>query len=852
MKPTITHLYELSHLLAISILVLGSCAAAGELEQIKPPVLRDVMWQLLPEEVEDVYVGPDGRIWWQYGSKSVDCAQFQRSVEREFTKDSPVFAGARIALFEPSGRVWFVIGSRTDQCLLGYDGEEWIKHSPIAEKEQFTGHCPNHASANGLYNVLMRGFAFFATSQGVHSFHIQSRAWSYLPTAESYSRVRLLPEPDREGLLILTRTNLSYDTIVRRIVKNGIGGLDADGFGITVFDRGADGKESVRSATKVSLVRWTYETAYHDIQLRKDMASDLLGPVRAGRVAGRRGFWVNRANAIDFIPYDHQLQPVPNRPIPNVLGDVTYGLLNAQAMHQDSRGNVYILVKEAYEDGQRLGKAIVVARPDGTATAVLAPDVALQETEGSLLPAMGDWLELDNGRMMWLCGGPIDTNAALLDVQERRIVRALPPPWGRRLLAVCPDGTLFGTIHARGFPEELLLFAYRSHAQDDREILETNTRDLGTEYGRASVVASDGLIWSADPDGAVVAFDGQEWHPVDGLRNPAWFIPGNDGGVLAQVTGGYALVYHGEVYAAQDLRGLIEQHRSKFVDAFRGVLTGRGLSKTVIVDGADNVWLLSFNSLAVLVGDKWVATADALLAACGRKIRPAFLTSVEGSRVYVSDFRPISSGGCSFYGEVKDGLPVFTLAPHVTPEDNYRPVHDTAGALWIPAVAPTINGGTTQEVWDQFRGSSIIQKRETCRLTKDGVLLNTRHQGWPILCDKSGNVWLQSIYENPRRLEIYSHGEIAHTVSIPYWNRYNTRFVSDRPGSVYVWTPAVLVHLVACDPARPGAYETKRHYWTGVEGRVTSVDSSDLGYLVVRSEKNRRKLISLVRIPPDE
>jgi hypothetical protein len=48
--------------------VLWTCSPPGLAEDaaadLKPPVLRDVMWQVLPDRIQSVTVGLDGRVWW--------------------------------------------------------------------------------------------------------------------------------------------------------------------------------------------------------------------------------------------------------------------------------------------------------------------------------------------------------------------------------------------------------------------------------------------------------------------------------------------------------------------------------------------------------------------------------------------------------------------------------------------------------------------------------------------------------------------------------------------------------------------------------------------------------------------
>src|SRR5262245_59527238 len=73
--------------------------------------LKPDRWQLLPESVQAVYIGPDGRRWNQLrtDSSSRSLADIRTALAREFRRSSPQIVGVSLALFESTGRTWFYV-----------------------------------------------------------------------------------------------------------------------------------------------------------------------------------------------------------------------------------------------------------------------------------------------------------------------------------------------------------------------------------------------------------------------------------------------------------------------------------------------------------------------------------------------------------------------------------------------------------------------------------------------------------------------------------------------------------------------------------------------------------------------
>jgi hypothetical protein len=159
--------------------------------------IRPVRWQSLPEQVKQVYIGPDQRLWCVLSAadQKVSLELTKRSIAREFSQAMPQIIGARPALFEKSGRVWFIAeGGRT---LLAYQAaatgaasggressvagaaaapsgaapaEHWMERRS-EEGDPFVGNCPGQGRYNRAgENLSMEGRAFFVTDAGVATF----------------------------------------------------------------------------------------------------------------------------------------------------------------------------------------------------------------------------------------------------------------------------------------------------------------------------------------------------------------------------------------------------------------------------------------------------------------------------------------------------------------------------------------------------------------------------------------------------------------------------------------------------------------------------------------------------------
>ena len=181
-------------ILALALLSI-SFPAKGEDKQVERVEIKfqNARWQALPDEVQGVNVGPDGRMWFETKPKnsrfiggeldklSSYIPAFKDRIAQEFSQPSPQYYGATLALFEPSGRVWFFLPQHC--LLLGYDGKTWIEYVFPDFHERLIGCCPTRGSCvAGGSNRFVQGTAWFVCTQSILRY--DGKNWSKHSVAE--------------------------------------------------------------------------------------------------------------------------------------------------------------------------------------------------------------------------------------------------------------------------------------------------------------------------------------------------------------------------------------------------------------------------------------------------------------------------------------------------------------------------------------------------------------------------------------------------------------------------------------------------------------------------------------------
>ncbi len=165
----------------------NSIFAAGEPANRLDISLADLRWQALPRAVRNVYIAPDGRIWYECSRRFSDSgdrgvaqtvAGLKQQIEREFSQAAPQVWDIEPLLFEPGGRVWFSLSRAGHSMLLGYDGKEWIERPILDKGESISGHCVTRGGLlEGRANRFAGGAAWFITFRGVLRF--DGKQWSH-------------------------------------------------------------------------------------------------------------------------------------------------------------------------------------------------------------------------------------------------------------------------------------------------------------------------------------------------------------------------------------------------------------------------------------------------------------------------------------------------------------------------------------------------------------------------------------------------------------------------------------------------------------------------------------------------
>jgi len=281
---------------------------------------------------------------------------------------------------------------------------------------------------------------------------------------------------------------------------------------------------------------------------------------------------------------------------------------------------------------------------------------------------------------------------------------------------------------------------------------------------------------------------------------------------------------------------MILEHKKEFVDAFGAGAgstywpTGKGLC----ADKAGHVWLLQERQyLRVLITDKWeqVPMPNGMGGASG-------ITAVgDGSKVYIGAQPGMGAGGALL--EVVEGKVVATPVAVSGFGGNGLAVgvRDGQGGIWI--------GGTAPAKDNKPAAPAVM------RLTEQGIVEQFPSSGSPIFRDKAGNFWLTaSAMSSPLYTasvyEVCDKMAAGQSVTVP-WASAMTPLVSDKPGSVYLWTVAGLQHLVAEDPAAPSKYTLKETVFPVGDplpifvynSSTNQIAYSDLGFIVAANCQNR-------------
>ena len=776
-------------------------AAAGRdrPEQLDDLRLRDVMWQALPEPVRQVFVGPDGRTWYQLRRpRGMTALQERQIITKQFRRPDPLIVGARIVLFEPGGRVWFRDGR---DAIIGFDGRTWLERRPPKD-HYFAGAAPNHGRGRTrACNAFAKGRAFFVDSHGVHGY--DGKAWSYQAFYQGRGRFEsyptLLPEPDGEGVIAVIR-----------------------------------GRQS-------AVWRWR-DDAWKQIDIPSGAREHSL--IAAAPRAGKVWLFL-RAGAVLW-PYgpDDAVKAARTTLKETLAATMSVGPYRATSptlLYYSPGGTLFIGAKDVSRGGRNLGPGVVIEDARGAAR-FLAGELAAKGW-GGRHPERSGPVGVGTAHGLWLPGRYGQPGPRLLDLRKLAFVDKLPDRRFQWLHAARPDGTLFV---GRGEPGGAVM-VYRPGAPDDRRLLKVRHVLLRGKGEGAFGVSGDGSVWAETAEHGIARFDGAAWRPVDplkGQRDLSLVLPGAGGRAVLAFSGGAALITPDGVHRARHVHELIEQHPKAVAAAFSGAgahcrKAAIGRNGGLAADPDGNIWHFDGSWLSVFAGGRWLSLRKELRRARLGEMSIDYICPVgDGREVYIADFR--LDQGRAFCARVKDGRLVFTPAQRpAARQELFLNVREPNGALWIGSYKLGRSG--------QFYYSGGAR---AYRVTGGGKAQEVKGYGWARLCDRSGNVWLGS----GDSLRVWRAGKITRPPRVPRMTT-GSRMFSDRPGSVFVWTPYGLHHLVALDPNRPADFTHRGQYTPqGLDEHVWRAACSRLGYIVAytdqRDERGRpRRRLHLIDLP---
>jgi hypothetical protein len=847
--------------LAAGLIACAARASDGETKraEARPAlVLRDVMWQMLPNEVRGVSVGPDDRLWIEVDGPEVELAGAKETIAREFARPSPQLAGVRPVLFEPGGRVWF--RGRTNRFVLGYDGREWVEKQ-LESGHLFIGDCPGNCREDHQpTNQFAADRAFFPETHGVHAF--DGQAWTWLETVtpgSSFGFLRLIREPDGAGLLMTKATtppelwrfrdgNWSQMSCVMEGVAEVCPAPDGqvwlfrhDGRVETVAGRSpADADRDARARKLADRLR-AATTADERRAAAQDLAAS-AGPALLEEMLAS-------SYDPDLLAALTRAMKEKRQPAVSRLGAYTAAAATLIG-HDDAGKNTLLLVRGAARGETQLGDGLLVVSNRQEPRFVAAPQVLDAWKRIEFRPRV---IFSPDGRAAWIGRTNYGTAAFCIDLETGGVSDRVPEPLFGTLHAVRADGTLF-VSHVPSSMPDCTVAAFRPGRPDDYVPLPTESWPLrGDGAGLLGLDAAGG-IWANLADRGLARFHEGEWQPVNAgdLGTIRGIIAGSRDDVIL-IGSRYGYWRGGEIAAAATMQELLAANRAAIAASFGTAQRPRDLSNwfAVAADEAGHLWLLDVaaGGLSVLVGDRWIDARPPLVQAGARNGLVQLLAAAGGGRVYVSNISSAHGGGRGFFGDVEAGRPVFRDAPATYLDiPLMKPVRDHGGAVWLPTSKRTSAGSS-----DWIHGQLAI------RIVDGRVGTALENKGWAAGADAGGVVWLTNPQGRPSStINLWRNGELAGTLGIP--GRCNglgdhaESLFSDRPGSVVVRTARGLTHFVAA--GKPANYRVAARYaLTGVEGVFTSYACSRSGVIVGTTRRglvgpSRSQSLVIMRLPP--
>ncbi len=826
--------------LFISIL-FASGARAGDLPPRIPLDLKKVSRQALPQSVQDVYRGPDGRVWFEIDRPGVNLSleTAKKVVEREFSKEHPQIPGLQILGWGRNHRIWLFRGSLRgygSDTILGYDGTNWV------QTESQIRLYP------GLVPIVLKEHTLFAGDAGVLGFN-GNRFRTLRQVRGKGPLARITPEPGRESAVIYFRyrhplhrfddgklLKLSFS----KKLPYRLPGLAACRFG--VFAHVGDSLQKIADA----------RAAWPD-QSKKEFRNEidhLLKQYADGNRAKKQKIISilkkGGKQAITHLKKSLKEISDPTRRLHVKLvilllerkrdgsrkqsgksdtdsgaGDFgSYRVQTVSMLHQLPTGHVLVGVKSGQDvsTGRDLDPGLLVVPP------YAEPNYIPVDDETLLTPRNGRHHVLRKTRprrigdgLYWIPNGRFSNlvfdlkNSSVSTIKSPKI-RAMDRE-GRRYFTTSHNSGRRMTSRMRSKlkkyykkhpkldesdlkqrPDSSPNIVARFPGQPDHRITPDNPLPLDTYQadGRTKntpVVRTDpqGRLYAVQKNGGLMRYGGTSWEPIENAGNVRAADPvliGNNGTILLRSKETWKLIRDGQVHRAQSAKTLIEQHYETVAYQFIG---GSAVGpypprSRLIADELGNIWHRNGSRLHVFSLGVWKNLS---------RENEQYLEPVgNGKWIYMSE-QGTDRNRASFLRMQKDleqrNAPFSPSRTEALP-----PVKTRTGELWIARAAED----------DGSKPAATGIKNPDQIQTVEG-------HGLPHTSDGAGNVVLykRPTDDNPGTISFVRDGSVKHQVSLKEMQEPTT-IASNRPGSVYVASGDRMVHLTAEQPSeKPEAYD---------------------------------------------
>jgi len=819
--------------------------------------LANVRWQRMPPEVQEVFIGPDGRTWYQLNSDIPDwsLAEIKRRMEREWNENSPQISGVRLALLEPKGRAWFL--TKFGRSLLGYDGRSWIEYQGNGKSPNMTGIALTQGGfVQRNYNPRFAGDrAWFSGNGGIHVF--DGRDWQFQKFAEpgdvvtTTSQFAVSPSGKfaavvyGEKLTLWTWRDGTW-TKGRDLKNERVRSIEP----FFVTDQGVMWHLNVEELVSISLPGATNVATVDEEEGQEDKEvaalikqlgdDDFARREEASKKLAELGASIksNLSEALKVatdVEIKLRLSKLLESPtfkaawVAPVTKVAKYRVSEVKQLVQDDQGMLYIAAVSIRAAGDKSAPGLLMVDAAGKIINFLSNPAGLEpwwHKGGGSRPQF--YLARENG--LWLSPYPGLRPAAFFDFKEKKLTAELPDTYPARVAAIDKEGRVYassngplpsGMVFTPSAPE------VRLKLPETRFPIIPITRPF---------VALDGSIWAERKIEGLSRFDGKDWTAVDlGEKDTLTPVGSGEEGIvlyegLRKLYGGkgkHYLLQRGTLLGKGNIRDLVKTHQAILAKAFATPRSSRYSPhqardyrpEQCVVLAADkwgDIWLLEENNkLSVLVGEVWLDATELVKAFGSREGGVGAMAPFgDNSRIYLSIFptEPRPTAWKSLIGEVQDGKLLFQDSQMMNWGSAPFGLREAGGALWV-------SGARSLQFDEQL----------TLRIGQNGQAQEIQDGGWPLLIDESGNAWLGKIRQQPQnKLVLWRSGKIMQRLEIPLVDRVTSLF-SDKPGSVYAVTSLGLTHLIA---EGDGPYRVDKTYLLPIIHQTWQPMHSRLGYVV--------------------